>query len=286
MDQSRLNDEVADVNLAGLWAALLKRRWVIAAAGAVGVLASAAYLFAVPSKYRAEALVQAVESSGGRSLAPMMAQLGGLSELTGFTLGAGSDRAVAIATLRSRAVIIPFIEQKGVLARLYSSSGGEERGKSGQARMSWQAYQNFTGSILKIIEDRKTGLVTVAVEWTDPKEAQAWVSELVERANQHLKAKAIEEGEKNLAFLQVQSSKIGQVELRQSLYSLIEGEMRKVMIAQGGEAIKTIDPAVVPVEPVWPRPGLSVIFGLLLGIIFGAVFVLAMRPSEWLTRAR
>jgi uncharacterized protein involved in exopolysaccharide biosynthesis len=276
MDQTRLEYRPANADLTRLWLALLAGRWVIVLASVGALLASLTYIYVTPATYRAEALLQPVETSAGRSVSPLVAQFAGLGDLAGFSMGSGADRAVAIATLRSRAVVVPFIEQEGLLARLYVSS---------KPYTSWHAYEYFTDSILRISDDRKTGLVTVAVEWSNASEAQAWVSKLVERANDHLKARAIEEGERNLAFLQAQSSKIGQVELQQALHALVELEMQKVMIAKGGEALRVIDAAVVPLEPVWPKPAYIVIGGLIVGLGLGVVIVLMTRASEWLVPA-
>ncbi len=232
--------------------------------------------------FRSEALVQPrEESSAGGALGGLAAQFGGLADLAGLSMGGSGDRAVAVATLRSRTVIEAFIQENNLLPKLYDSRWDSEakNWKSADPKKIptvWQAYNDFTKEVLRITEDKKTGLVTVAVEWRDPEEARRWVTELITRTNAFLKTKAIEEGERNLAYLEGQSRKIGQVELQQSLYSLVEKELTKLMLAKGGEefAIKTVDAAVVPKERERPKRMQIVVLGFLLGGFAGVATVL------------
>lgn len=279
-------DEVFDLRnlLEVLWEG---RRLIVATTALAAMIAVAHALLATPT-YRSEALVQPRQESKGAGLGALAAQFGGLADLAGLSLGGGGDRSVSIATLKSRALIESFIKERDLLPKLYPEKwDGEARSwKSADPRKIpslWQAYNDFTRDILRVTEDRKTGLVTVSIEWEQPEEAQAWVTELISRTNAHLKSKAIEEGEKNLAYLEGQTQKIGQVELQRALYGLVETELKKVMIAKGSDefALKTIDPAAVPKKRLRPKRTQIVVLGTLLGGFLGAGFVLA----RWMFRA-
>jgi uncharacterized protein involved in exopolysaccharide biosynthesis len=257
-------------------------KWLIVLITLLSSAMGVVYALLATEIYRAEALVQPrQESRTGGGLGALAAQFGGLADFAGVSLAGGSDRAVAIATLKSRTLIESFIQERNLLPRMYEDAWDSQakNWKNPDPRKIptiWQAYNDFTGSIFKIAEDKKTGLVTVAVEWKDPVEAQEWVTELIARTNAYLKAKAIEEGERNLAYLEAQSRTTGQVELRQAVFGLVEAELKKLMIAKGGEefAIKTIDAAVVPKKRARPKRAQIAVLGFLLGGFVGVVWVL------------
>jgi uncharacterized protein involved in exopolysaccharide biosynthesis len=264
---------------ADLWNA---RLW-IASSTLAGLILAAAYAFMAQEIYRAEALVQPREEQRSSGLGALAAQFGALADLPGITLGGTGDRAVAIATLKSRAVVERFIEEKKLLPRLYRRKWDPDAQawKSqdpGRIPTTWEGYRDFTKKVLKITDDKKTGLVSVAVEWEDPVEAQAWVTELVARTNAHLRSRAIREAEANLAYLEEQSKKIGQVELQRALYGLVETELKKLMVARAGEefAVRTIDPAVVPRKRERPRRLLIIVAGTLLGGFTAATIALML----------
>jgi uncharacterized protein involved in exopolysaccharide biosynthesis len=72
------------------------------------------------------------------------------------------------------------------------------------------------------------------------------------------------------------------VELRQALYTLIETEIKKVMIAQGSEeyAFKVIDPARVAEEKSSPRRALITLVGAFAGLMLGIVIALALPQRQ------
>jgi uncharacterized protein involved in exopolysaccharide biosynthesis len=282
-DIARGDTQADEIDLWQLMLTLWEGRWLIIGVTAVCAIAAVTVAMLSEEIYRAEAVVQ--PRTGSRSLGglgALAAQFGGLADIAGLSLGGSSeDRSVAIATLKSRTVVEGFIRDKNLLPKLYKKQWDAEAGKWKQSDPKrqptvWLAYREFMKRVFNVVEDKKTGLCTVSVEWEDPLEAQQWVTGLILRTNEHLRAKAIAEGEKNLVYLEEQARKIGQVELRQSLFGLVESELRKLMLAKGGEeyAIRTIDPAVVPTERVRPKLVVISVLGFMFGGIAGVVAVL------------
>ena len=256
------------------------RRIIVASTALFSLLAVIAALLAEPV-FRAQALIVPRQESRALGGLGAVASQVGLADLAGISLGGGGDSVVALATLQSRIVIEGFIRERNLLPKLFKGQWDAEAGKWKDSDPKkqptvWRDYDLFTKEVFKLIEDKKTGLCTVSVEWKDPVEAQQWVAEIILRTNEYLRTKAIQEGEKNLAYLEEQSHKTGQVELQQALYGLVEAEQRKLMLAKGGEefAIRTIDPAVVPTEPARPKRKIIVMVGFLLGAILGVIGVL------------
>lgn len=247
---------------------------------------SAAIAFALiaPNIYRAETVLQMrdLEKEGMGSAAALASKLGGFADLAGISLGSSASQEVAIATLQSRQLVQKFIEDRDLLPKLFDDDW-DETGKAWKSDdpsdhpTPWLAYEKpFRKKILRVSQDRKTGLVTVAIEWKDPTEAAQWATELVSRTNTLLREKAIERAEKNLTYLDQQLRQTSTVELQQSLFSVIESEQKKLMVAKVTDeyAFQIVDPAFVPEDHVRPARPLIVLMGLFGGGLVGCVLAL------------
>jgi uncharacterized protein involved in exopolysaccharide biosynthesis len=275
-----VDNEDDAVDLKALVDTLWDGKWKVAAWTVAATMVAVVYAFVTPEIYRSEVLVQPrQEASGAPGISSVMSQLGSLPEIAGLSLGGGGDKAVAMATLKSRAVIEKFIEEEGLLPMLYPKAwDAETKAWKDPAKVpsAWKAYNKFIKSVMNIVEDKKSGLVTISMEWGDPRVAQRWVTQVVARTNDHLRASAIKEGEGNLAYLEAQVRTVSVVELRQALFTLMESEQKKLMLAKGGAeyALKTIDPAVIPMERVRPQRLRILTIGAFLGALFGVAFLL------------
>jgi uncharacterized protein involved in exopolysaccharide biosynthesis len=277
-----VGDNVGEVDTYALVSRLWQRRWMLVASTLLGAGTATVGSLYISDTYRSQALVQARQERGiSGATAALTAQFGGLASLAGHRLGDGGEKAVALATLQSRTLIEKFISDNGLLPKLYSSAWDPEskkwrRSEPTDSPTTWEAYNYFVRSILRISDDKKSGLTTVAIEWTDPEEAKEWVTELLARTNAHLKAVAVHEAESNLAYLEQQSRNTSQVELRQAVYALVETELKKLMIARGSEefALKTIDAATVPRKKVHPNRPLFFLVGTIGGLLLGVVLAL------------
>lgn len=273
--------ESNDKLVLGFWEILEILWWkktTIAIFVAAGGTFSVAVAFLMPESYRAEALiVPRHEAAASGHLSALAAQFGGVAEL-GDLGGTSTSRVVAIATLKSRALIQKYIEENQLMPRLYEDQWDAiaKAWKTDKPPTIWQAYNRFTKKILTISEDKRTRLVTVSVEWENPGEAEQWVAGLIKKANEYLRAAAIEDAERNLAYLEAQGRKTSQVELQKVLYGLIEGELKTLMLARGSEAfaLRTIDKAVVPMRPSSPNRTKIIIVGLILSCLLATSFVI------------
>ena len=273
---SGYEDEIDLRELVGkLWA----RRILVLLCTLVVASAALAYAFYATPIFRAEAVLSIREEGQRGGLAAVAAgQLGGLADLAGLSIPGSKDRAVAVATLRSRALIEQFISDRKLVDVLFDPA--ESSGAVGEDRVKtvWDAHRKFTKDIFSATEDKKSGLIVVAVEWKDPQQATEWVTDIVARTNDRLRQVAIDESEKNLAYLDAQARKTNVVEIQQSLYRLAETEIKKLMLARGsGEYVfKTIDPARVPERKIKPKRAVIVLGGTLLGGFLGVFLALAL----------
>lgn len=273
-----------EIDLRAIFLKLWEGRWVIVAITFICSAIAVTYALLVEPVFRSEALVQVRDDNktGGGLSSVLTAQYGGLADLAGVSLvGGGKDRAVVLATLQSRVLIQQFIADENLLPKLFRSLWSESH-KGWKVKDSKKipalpdAYTVFTKSILRVADDKKTGLVTISIEWRDPQEAARWISSLISRTNALLRNRAISEGERNLIYLQQQAKEASVVTVQQSMFGLIEVEIKKLMVAKGGDeyALKTIDPAQAPTKRIKPKRTIIAIIGTLLGGFLGVVIVL------------
>ena len=220
-----------------------------------------------------------------------MSQLGGLASLAGLSVSAGGPKAEALATLQSEALTQRYIQEHDLLPLLFSDKWDAQQGQwkvSSQTKVPtlWKGNEYFARRVREVIENTKTGLVTLTVTWTDPKLASDWANGLVALTNRYLRDKAIRETEQNISYLNDQAAKTTVVGLREAIYSLMESEIKQQMLARGRDeyALRVIDPAVPPEKPSFPKPLLWTVGGFLGGALLAVIAVLLWaglrRPSR------
>jgi uncharacterized protein involved in exopolysaccharide biosynthesis len=282
-----MDQDPDEISLQEIATALWARRTLILLLTLMFTAAAVTTAFLLPVKYQATALLSPVDSGeGGGKLGGaggLLSQFGGLAALGGISLGGGGEKDESIATLQSAALTEAFIADRKLLPVLFPRKWDAARqtwntSDPDEIPTLWKAEQKFRKKVRSVDIDKKTGLVSLTIEWSDPKQAAEWANELVQRTNRTLRDRAIEISERNLDYLNGQISKTSVVELRQSLYTLIETEIKKVMIAQGSEeyAFRVIDPARVAEERSSPRRALITLVGAFAGLMLGIVIALAL----------
>jgi len=238
------------------------------------------YAFTATEWYRAEVVLIPAEDSG---------QLGGLAELGGLASIAGVNVArrnsdEPLAVLQSRSFLREFIESENLLPVLFAKRWNAERSgwgvDDGTAPPDWRDGVKFMNEkVVSIAENRKTGLVTLAIEWTDPDTAARWANLLVAKLNAKIKSVTIESAKSRIDYLTVQMTNTQVIPLQQAMAELLEAELRRLTIAQGDEefAFRTIDVATPPKHRDKPARFMIAIGSLLTGVFFGVLTVLILR---------
>jgi uncharacterized protein involved in exopolysaccharide biosynthesis len=265
--QDRPDDDAGDIDFGRIWGVIRDAKYLISAVTIVCTAIALVIALKTTPIFRAETVITTVRNGnlGGQS----GGALGGLSNiasLAGVNLDAGSsaDRE-AKAVLMSRSLIEQFIRENNLLNVLMPDTG--------KPPSMWVAVKNFKEGILTIREDRRTGLITLDVDWEDPKLAAKWVNGFVALANERLRSRAMDEATRNIAFLNAQIPQTSVVEVQRSLYNLIESETKTLMVANVRKefAFTVIDPAVPPERKYRPRRSLYVLFGLFAGFAIGVL---------------
>ncbi len=278
-----------EINVSDVVSLLKREKWLILALTCACALAAGLASLLVTRTYEATIAVSPVaeEIGGGRlgSLGSSLSQLSGLASLAGLA-GGDSRRAESLATLQSEMLARQFLQNNHLLPVLYAQQWDAGRGAWKPAAPKklptlWKGVQLLKKRIVKVTENTKTGIVTLTVSWTDPAVAAQWANELVQLANSYLRSKAIAESERNIDYLKEQVAKTTDVELQRTIYSLMESEIKKQMVARGSDeyALKVIDPATAPEIAASPQPLLYVLGGAFLGLVLSFLIMLFRRPA-------
>jgi uncharacterized protein involved in exopolysaccharide biosynthesis len=265
------------VTFAELYRAARQRWWWLLVGALAGLGLGIAVAFVLRPVYQGKVMIVAVKDdavSGG--LSNIVGQLGGLASLAGLGVGGDSKRNENVAVLMSRGFTERFIREENLLPVLFASRWDAARGAW---KPHWykpdptiaDAVRKFDRKIRFLSEERRTGVMTLLVEWRDREQAAMWANKLVARANAELRQKAIVESKRNIEYLEREANATSVAAIKASIYRVVETEVRRGMLAnvRPDYAFRVLDPAVVPDERdfVRPRRALLAAAGLVAGFL-------------------
>lgn len=255
------------------------RNWrtVIGMALACGILAFAS-TYLMTRTYRASIVVSAAEDDSEALGGNIASSFSGVATALGIAAPSTARHIEAIALLSSRELTEQVIADEQLLPLLFADDWDA-------ASKSWDVsdprkvptlqdgYVSFDRDVRSLTEDKLTGLVTLHIDWSDPKLAARWARLMVDRVNQRLRQRAIAEANHSIAYLEGELRKTSVVESQQMIYHLIEVQMGRAMLATVREdyALRIVEnPLPSDADrPIRPHRLLIAFMGLMLGGIAG-----------------
>jgi uncharacterized protein involved in exopolysaccharide biosynthesis len=198
-----------EIDLRELFSVLWASRILLVIVSLAFTATSVIYALVTPNQYQATALLApAQQNSGGLSSA--LSQFGGLASLAGIDIGGNQDgeTRIALEVMQSRSFIEQFIKQSGIMVEVMAAKSWNKddkrliiddelydvRSRKWTRRPPWgrdviptlwEAYKVFS-EILQVSEDKKTGLVSVSIEYYSPYLAKQWVENYIMATNLYL----------------------------------------------------------------------------------------------------
>ena len=234
--------------------------------------------------YRADVLLASAGSEGD-NLGRLASQFGNIASIAGISLPSGSEdkSATYLATLTSRNFIEQYVVDRQMRKILFQDMWDDARNVwiNDVEPTAWQTSQYVNQNVISTATDRRTGLITFSVSWSDPVMAAQWANNMINDLNNHIRQQAIEETESSIFFLEQQLEGTSQVNAQNVIYNLIEEQTKNIMLANVREeyAFKIIDPAIVPEIRVRPARRKIATMGLLVGLFLG--FFLALTKNYY-----
>ena len=288
---SQYDDEI---DLRELFAVLWAGRIKIVAITAIFAIVSVIYALSIPNQYKATALLSSADSSGG-GLSGALGQLGGLASLAGVSLGGGesSEGQIAQEIMQSWSFIEGFVEDNNLAVGVYAADGWDKSSNELQINSglydvsksqwlveppsSWSLFKTFSG-ILSVSEDKKSGLVSVSIEYYSPLIAKQWLDLYVAAINEHMQKREMAKVTRNIEYLQAQIKKTNIAEMQEVFYTIIEEQIKSKMLAEASPeyAFVAVSPSMVPEQKSQPKRALMCILGTLLGGMLSVLLVLVL----------
>lgn len=290
-----------EIDLKEIFHIIWAGRWYILIAICLFTLVGLAYALYKKNIYQANVLVIPVQEETGH-LASIGSQLGGLANLAGVSLG--SDRSnkatLAIEIMRSNTFLKDFILRNDLVKPLFAVEGWDpaesrwiydtnrynpesgtwltdDEGES-QRPSDWEMVTVFKEDHLRIAKNDDTGMVTVGIRHYSPELSKEIVETLLSDINEYMRRQDVEESEARIEYLEAKLRDTSITDMQKMFYQLIESETRTLMLANARKEyiFETVDPALMPEEPVEPKRLIILIVAVLLGTGTG-IFIALMK---------
>ncbi len=307
MQNNSQNDNQYDdeINLRELFSVLWAGRLQIIAITAVFAFASVIYALSVPNQYKAVTVLAPAQSDNS-DLKGTLSQMSGLASLAGVSVDTRSSEVkTAQEIMQSWSFIEGFIAENNIALEVYAaeewSRGSNElqfddslydtetktwlikndnTGELGPPT-SWTLFESFS-EILAVSADKKTGLVTVSIEYYSPQIAKQWLDMYVAAINAHMQQRQMAKVTNNINYLEAQINKTSIAQMREIFYNIIEEQTKNKMLAEASPdyVFVTVSPSMVPEVKSQPTRYIICILGTLLGGMLSVLLVLVMHYAK------
>lgn len=257
-----------------------RRRWLpILIVGAICAAIGGIHALIAPRVYQGETLIAVTDKSSARNL--LSGSLGGLASMAGLNLPNDSAREEAIAYLSSDELARDFIAQTHAADQIclfHSGILASIRAETCRMADINDVVRMFDSSTRFVVEDRRTGLLSLDIDWSDPDIAAQWSNAYVRLANTELRERAISDAEARLGYLEAELAKTHESEVRDAVAHLIESTLSTEVAARAEKdyAFRVVDPAWPSSRKRYVRPHASVeiLAGFLMGGTIAFIFLL------------
>tara|TARA_B100000676_G_scaffold293944_1_gene331316 strand:+ start:69 stop:947 length:879 start_codon:yes stop_codon:yes gene_type:complete len=244
-----------------------------------GILFGLYLSFTSPNVYRAEVLMVEAEQIGGSGsggASGLINSILGNSGLSPMFGGFSSSATSKIAVLESRKFTESFVEEYDMLPKLFPEKWDSSTNSwKGNPPSLWDAYFLISKKVRTVNHDIRKGLITLTIDTNDPKLSMEIANKMISAVNDYIRKESIIETNETIEYLQVELSKTDIVDIKRSLNSLLEDQLKTVMVASTKEefAFKVIDPGYTPNKKIAPYRALIMVVSTTLSGILSIIII-------------
>ncbi len=255
------------------------------------LLISLLVAFYLPNKFESELLVAPANSESKSD--SLSSGFSGLAGLAGISLDSSGTSKVqeALAVLKSRKFISDFIikyELKPEIIAAVAWDSSKDSFSYDQAlydstKSVWldepsdlKTAKKFLDDFLAFSEDKKTGFIKMSVTSLSPKFSYKTLEQLLLELNEYFREQAINEASKTLNFLEGQLKEAKFIEIRKSIFDLMQEQIKIITLAEGRDEylLRTLDPPLIPELKSSPARLLIIVIGTLAGFVLSIIYSL------------
>ncbi len=195
-----------EINFRDYWKVLVRRRLSIIGIACTAAIVTTIFVLLQPNVYRSKATIMLL----GKSHSGLQGALGELSGLLPLNLATSSqtssERIVAI--LDSRTLVEAVIQEMDLIPKLFVEEWDAEKQQwKTDDPPTVQGAVKALKSLVAISSDKKTGVITIAIEHTDPELAAAIANQYIDALQRILNENAFSLAKKNRLFIESQLQK-------------------------------------------------------------------------------
>ena len=247
------------------------------------------HAFLLINEYRATAVLSPTEQIFGSGEGVALGKYQGLAAMAGFSIGSRQSRInEALATLNS------FEFNKNFLAQNEASfllKPGSENNRAisyinkmivGDKELTeWKKYKRFIKNV-GIEWNEKEGLLSVSVTSINRAQSILILEKYINYINSYLKNNDEKNINSRIKFIKNEISENNEMEIKKSLYELLEVQLQKKMLANTSEqyAFKVIQPAYSPDEKYSPRRSILVVIYTIFGVFLGVTHIIFIKRVD------
>jgi len=264
-------------NLVSMVRWLWRLKYVAVLGAAIGFGTALWWSETTPKIYGVEGVYATQSQQGAGGLAGLMTQLTGLSSLSALGMASDSSSVSALATLRGPNFTARFIHDAAMEPKLFPELWDPENQRwKGKVPTDLELIKAFDGNGMRtIVEDRRTGLVTIRIQWRDGDEAVKLLTTMMDSINQEMRERALTESRRSVQLLEAELAKQQEVDLRQTINTLIATNLKQVVLAEVRRdfAFREVS---APVRPqardfIWPRRAILCLLGIAIGTVLACL---------------
>lgn len=263
--------------------ALISCRWWILAAVLFGAIATGLWVQQQPYQFESSAKVTVVDLDDPGGVSPDDRRASEVLTLVehGFVMGTTHDNYVDVmlARLRSREFTMRFMDAHQTYRLFFPAHWDADRGQwvNGFEPDRGTAFTRFRDEVRSIEIDEETQIITVSMRWADAATARDLANRYVAFFNSHMRARAMDDVRRKQSFLNDELLRSDVVEIRQSIYRLIEAQTAIAMLANAREeyALELIDPAALAYRSYNMSRKKRTVVGAVASGLLGTFLVLA-----------
>ncbi len=293
-------DNTENVSLIRLLEVLWKDKLIILVTSlCAALIAIYVSIFILPEKYKSQVLMMPADMS---SMNTTSSSIGGLASLAGVSLAEETTEAsVALEVIKSRLFTKEFIKKREILVPLIAAKGWDKSSNKliidndlyDESSEKWvrnvsfpkktipndqEAFKYWKDEVFSISQDRKTGYISMSIEFFSPHISKDWATWIVEDINNTMRDQAVKEAQLSIEYLNNELNSTTSEELKSLFYLIIKDNTEKIMLAYSRPeyVFKVIDPPIAPYLKSYPQRLIIVISSTIIGFFIG-IFISLIR---------